>query len=95
MKTWHAPHTAHLSNPAFVKDNKEFVALMKMGTDILPLVVQKLTEPKNFFALQLYDSLQSKGEKDTIVHINPEDDTMLEGEQGRAAQTVEQWVSSL
>ena len=62
-QTWRAHHTAHLSNPAFVKDSKEFVALMKMGT--------------------------------AIVHIDPEDDAMLEGEQGRAARTVEQWVSSL
>ena len=94
-KTWHSPYTAHLSNPAFVKDNEEFVELLKMGTGILPLVVEKLTDPKNFFALQLYDSLQLKGEKAMIVHIDPEDDTMMEGEQGRAARTVEQWVSRL
>ena len=94
-KTWHSPYTAHLSNPAFVKDNKEFVDLLKMGSGILPLVVEKLTDPKNFFALQLYDSLQLKREKAMIVHIDPEDETMMEGEQGRAARTVEQWVSSL
>ena len=94
-QTWRSPYTAHLSNPAFVKENKEFVELLKMGTSILPLVVEKLTDPKNFFALQLYDSLQLKSEKAMIVHIDPDDVAMLEGEQGRAVRTVEQWVSSL
>lgn len=94
-QTWRAHHTAHLSNPAFVKDSKEFVALMKMGTAIVPLIVQKLTNPRNFFALQLYDTLQPEVDKTAIVHIDPEDDAMLEGEQGRAARTVERWVSSL
>ena len=66
-----------------------------MGTAIVPLVVQKLTDPKNFFALQLYDTLQPEADKAAIVHIDPEDDAMLEGEQGRAARTVQQWVSTL
>ena len=93
VQTWDAPHTAHLSNPSFVRFSKEFSALVAMGTEILPLVVNKLTKEENFFALQLYDALQP--DVRSIVSIDPEDAAILEGEQGRAARTVEQWITNL
>ena len=92
-ETWDAPHTVHLSNPSFVRFSKEFAALVAMGTEILPLVVNKLTKEENFFALQLYDALQP--DVRSIVSIDPEDAAILEGEQGRAARTVEQWITNL
>ena len=93
VQTWDAPHTAHLSDPSFVRFSEEFAALVAMGADILPLVVEKLTDPDNFFALQLYDALQP--EAMSVVHIDPEDDAIFEGEQGRAERTVERWIANL
>ena len=92
-ETWDAPHTAHLSDPGFVRYNPEFAALTAMGDDIIPLIVQKLVDPNNFFALQLYDSLQS--DSASVIEIEPDDDSVFDGEQGRAAQTVERWIANL
>ena len=54
---------------------------------------RNLPTQKIFFALQLYDALQP--EAMSIVHIDPEDDAILEGEQGRAERTVERWIANL
>ena len=45
----------------------EFENLVKLGPAIIPLVVKKLAEPDNFFAIQLYNAL----EKDEGVKIDP------------------------
>ena len=89
-KTWHLPPVGFSSNPAAVKKSEEFGALIEMGENILPLVVQKLIDRKNFFALQLYDTLQS--EAGLLVC---DQSARFEGEQRRAEQTVERWISSL
>ena len=92
-ETWNAEHTLHLSNPAFVTYSREYCDLVAMGPEILPLIVLKLTDPENFFALQLYEAVES--DPGALVDINPAEDTIMEGEQGRARQTVERWVSNL
>jgi hypothetical protein len=53
-----------------------------MGDQIIPLLVEKLTDPENFLALQLYDSLQP--DEALVVRFDPGGDEILEGEQGRA-----------
>lgn len=92
VNTWDASHTLHLSDPSFVRFSKEFAELVAMGTEILPLVVNKLVDPENFFTLQLYDTIQP--EAMSVVHINSDDDAILEGEQGRARRTVVRWIAS-
>src|SRR5438046_252638 len=47
------PHTRAIGN--------EFDALVALGPQILPLVVEKLTDPDNFLALTLYDAIQPDG----------------------------------
>ena len=93
QETWDAPHTVHLSDPSFVRYNPEFAALIAMGDEILPLVVSKLIDPNNFFALQLYDALQADAA--SVVELDVEDDSIFDGEQGRAEQTVERWITNL
>ena len=51
--TWMAPHTAHLSDPSFVQYNQEFLALIELGEQIVPLLIEKLLDPENFFVLQV------------------------------------------
>jgi predicted transcriptional regulator len=63
-----------------------------MGEQIIPLVVAKLIESDNFFALQLYERLQQK--PNLLIEINIKDDLILEGEQGRAYKTVKKYFSS-
>ena len=91
--TWAAPHTAHLSDPSFVQYNEEFFALAELGERIIPLLINKLLDPDNFFALQIYDAIQP--ESTSVVPIEPEEhDLILEGEQGRARRTVRRWLSN-
>ena len=92
-KTWGGEDLAHLSDPYCVTRNKEFGALKAMGSEILPLVVQKLAVQDNFFALQLYEAVEK--DADMVVVVDPGDDAILEGEQGRARRTVERWISRL
>ena len=91
--TWTAEHTAHLSDPSFVRFNKEFGELISLGDQIIPLLIKELLNPNNFFALQLYDAIQP--ETMAIIPIDPEDEELiLDGEQGRANRTVRLWLSS-
>ncbi len=92
--TWSAPHTAHLSDPSFVRYNKEFADLIALGEDTIPLIVERLLDPENYLALQLYDALQPDAA--SVVPIDSEDEALLtEGEQGRASRTVERWLANL
>lgn len=92
-ETWVSEHTAHLSDPAFVTHSQEFVALVAMGPEILPLIVGKLTDPENFLALQLYETVET--DAGAVVAVDPGDEAILEGEQGRAQRTVERWIANL
>lgn len=62
-----------------------------MGAQVLPLVVAKLAEPDEFFALQLYDALV--GSESLRVDVAPEDEQIFEGEQGRAEKVVKRWLA--
>jgi hypothetical protein len=58
-KTWSDPHLSILSDPGVLRFLKEFADLAALSPQILPLVVAKLAQPDEFFALQLYDALQN------------------------------------
>ncbi len=56
------------------------------------LVIEALADPENFFVLQLYDAIQP--DPRLIVQYGPEDERILEGEQGRARRAVQAWVTN-
>ncbi|MBD3265539.1 hypothetical protein GF373_02620 [bacterium] len=89
-KTWSAEEFWHVSNPAFVRYTEPYKQLAAMGDEIVPLVVDKLTDSDNFFALQLYDALQP--DEKLVIQPDTEGDEILEGEQGRAKRTVIAWL---
>jgi hypothetical protein len=89
--TWFAGSLAIDSNPYSRARGKEFDTLIALGPQTLPLVVNSLTEEDNFFALALYDSIQS--ESNLIVQFEADDPRVLEGEQGRAKRVVKAWLS--
>jgi hypothetical protein len=92
-RTWSLPHIAFSSNTSSATHGAEFQRLVALGPETIPAIVKKLIEPENFFALQLYDRLQSR--RDLAVSVEPPSEEILEGEQGRARRTVQRFATSL
>lgn len=90
-ETWFAGGLAIDSNPRSRARGKEFDALVALGPQVLPLVVETLADEENFFALTLYDVLQADAR--LIVQFAPDDLRLVEGEQGRAARVVKAWLA--
>ncbi|MDT4292376.1 hypothetical protein RO575_22650 [Methylomonas sp. MO1] len=90
-KTWFSGSLAIDSNPYSRSRCKEFDDLVALGQQIIPLVIETLTEDENFFSLVLYDSIQSDSR--FIVQYEPDDLRLLQGEQGRAIYVVKSWLA--
>jgi hypothetical protein len=84
-----APEFAVLSDPAYVRQFPSFIRLAGLGPDTIPLIVEKIAGG-DFFALQLYEALQSNPVLIVDIH---KDESVLGGEQLRAAQTIRRWLS--
>jgi hypothetical protein len=87
--TWSRPMTAVSSAPAARAQSAEYHELIALGPEILPLLMEKLTDPDEFFALVAVDRLT--GPDFQISHA-VDDEAVLLGEQGRAIETVQRWV---
>jgi hypothetical protein len=83
------PLIAISSDPAIRTHTPAFLELVSLGPVILPLLMEKLTHPDEFFALQAVDRLNRP---EFVVSRAPDDPAVLLGEQGRAVETVKQWV---
>ena len=84
---------AFSSDPTVVRALPEFDKLTRLGPAILPLVVKKLLDPTSFFAIQVYEALQTQ--TDLLVNFEGEDDDrVLEGEQARALRIAAHWFSN-
>jgi len=90
--TWFSGGLAISSNPHNRAVGKEFDALIALGPQILPLVVDKLADADNFLALQLYDAIQP--DERLVVQYGPDDERILEGERGRARHVVQTWLTN-
>lgn len=90
--TWFSGGLAISSDPTARTIGKAFDRLVALGGAALPLVVQTLANPDNFLALQLYDALQAN--ERLIVQFGPDDERILEGEQGRARRVVQAWFQN-
>jgi hypothetical protein len=90
--TWFSGGLSISSNPHTRAVGREYDALIALGPAILPLVVEKLADPENFLALQLYDALQPSDK--LLVQFEPDDERILEGEQGRAHRVVQAWFAN-
>ncbi len=91
-KTWFSGGLAISSDPHTRAVGKEYDALIALGPAILPLVVEQLADPENFLVLQLYDALQPS--EKLLVQFEPDDERILEGEQGRAKRVVKAWFAN-
>jgi hypothetical protein len=90
--TWFSAGLAITSDPHTRAVGKEFDALIALGRAILPLVIEVLADPENFLALQLYDAIQPDSR--LLVQFEPDDERILEGEQGRARRVVQAWFAN-
>ena len=90
-QSWSRGGLAFSSNPRDRAVGKEFDRLIALGPAIIPLVVEKLADPENSFALQLYDTIQL--DPNLVIHFPADDPRILEGEQGRARRVVQVWLA--
>ena len=91
-KSWFSNGLAIRSDPHTRAIGKEYDTLIALGPAILPLIIEQLADPENFFALQLYDAIQTNGK--LLVQFEPDDERILEGEQGRAQRVVQAWFAN-
>ena len=84
-RTWERPDILVSSNSKAVKDSDEFRALASLGPKVLPLIVDKLLQPSEFFALQFYDTIERR--------LNLREENRDLGEQKRALATARRWLS--
>ena len=89
--TWSHPLIAVSSAPSARAQTTEFLELISLGPDSLPLLMEKLTDPDEFFALLAVDRL---ARPELQVTRESHDEAVLLGEQGRAIETVQRWVAS-
>lgn len=90
--TWFSGGLAVSSDPHTRAVGKEFDALVALGPAIMPLLIEALADPDNFLALQLYDTIQTDDK--LLVQYEPDDERILEGEQGRARRVVQAWFAN-
>jgi hypothetical protein len=91
-RAWFSGGLAINSDPHSRAVGREYDALIALGPDVLPLIVEKLADPENFLALQLYDGMQLN--ERMVIHFDPDDERILEGEQGRARRVVNAWFAN-
>ena len=91
QKTWYEPECMMSSNPGDYATSQEFRNVVALGEDIVPLLIERLTDPSQFFALQAVAQL---ARPELIITTDLRDPiAVLSGEQGRAAQTVRKWLA--
>ena len=91
-RTWFSGGLAIHSNPHSRAVGNEYDALIALGPEVHPPVVEKLADPENFVALRLYDAMQPN--QRLVIHFEPDDERILEGEQGRARRGVNAWFAN-
>jgi hypothetical protein len=83
-KTRERADIAVSSSTGAVRNSEEFRALVSLGPKVLPLIVNKLLEPSEFFALQVYEAIEKP---------NLGEEYRFESEQKRAIAVARGWLS--
>lgn len=89
VETWERPEIAVSSNPGDRATSEEFQQLAELGPNILPLLMARLLQPDQFFALVAVDHLASP---EIGVQMDLDDPAVLGGEQERARRTILRWL---
>jgi hypothetical protein len=88
-EAWNHPLIVISSNPSSRTQTPAFLDLIALGPGIIPLLMEKLTDSEQFFALQAVDRLLRP---EFVISRQVDDPEVLLGEQGRAIDTVKQWI---
>ena len=91
VETWDHPLVIVSSNPSDRAQSTQFLDLVSLGPQILPLLIERLATSDEFFALQALDRLLPTSH---IVALELEDPRVLGGEQERALLSVKRWVAA-
>lgn len=67
------------------RKSKYYPQIVAMGEKIIPLVVEKMSDPNKFYAVLLYDDLQKDSSKMKIAKVKT-------SEQERALELVKLWL---
>ena len=84
--------TKYSSNTRDYAKLPQFEQMKAMGTEIIPLILEKMLNEKHFAILVLYDTIQNN-DKMKISYKNG-DIEILEGEQNRARRTIRIWLKN-
>lgn len=90
--TWFAGRLAINSNPDYRGHCIELFKLLKMDKAVIPLVVQKMTEKNNFFALQLFNRMYSVDDTESETAFTS---ICIESEQERVHKTISRYLSAV
>ena len=90
-KTWFEGRLAIISDPYARAAGQEFEALIALGPNALPLVVDEMVQTDSFIAVVLYDFMQSDAR--LVVQFEPDDPRVLLGEQARAVAAARAWLA--
>jgi hypothetical protein len=90
QKTWSDPAIALSSSPGPRVGTQEFRDLVALGTPILPLLMERALQQEHWSAVLAIDELTGR----TDEALDLDDPKVLEGEQGRAIDTVRRWLES-
>jgi hypothetical protein len=85
--TWDSPALAVLSDTRSTRNSAEFAALVGLGPQILPLLIDKIAHPQEFFALQVYEVLRP----DWSANIEADGKPVFASEQAKARRAVKDW----
>ena len=88
----HNPMTLYSASTYSYAKLPEFIPLQLMGKQIIPLIMERLMNPSNFYLLVLYEAVQ-ESDKQVITYKN-DDTNVLEGEQNRAIRCVKKWLKN-
>jgi hypothetical protein len=88
-KTWDTEEVALDSTGYAVTARPEFLAVVKEGGEALPLLMEKLLDPDEHFALRAVERILPAH---IVPHFDPEDEEVLKGEQYRARLVLSNWL---
>ena len=90
--TWDDPAVMVSSNPGDRARSVEFLNLIALGPEILPLIMEKLADPDEFFTLQAVERLV-RPELFESADLELDDPRILGGEQERARTVLKRWLA--
>lgn len=88
----HNPKTRYSASTYSYAKLPEFDSLRSMGKQIIPLIMERLTNPSDFYLLVLYEAIQKDNNQNFTYKSG--DSYISESEQNRAIRCVKKWLAN-